>query len=181
MRACVRACVWVGAGVLQWAQWSVYLTSAGFRRMCKCSVLQLQCIAVICSVLQCVAFCCSVHNEMVYSTSTGILCKYNCTLLQSVAECCSVLQCVAVCCSVHNAVVYPISAGILHEHKYHGQSMADYIDPTTTDTAGAAMAKTEESGANDALQTADVTFAPASAPVSDVHCNTLQHTATHCS
>ena len=149
--------------------------------MCKCSVLQLQCIAVICSVLQCVAFCCSVHNEMVYSTSTGILRKYNCALLQSVAECYSVLQCVAVCCSVHNAVVYPISAGILHEHKYHGQSMADYIDPTTTDTAGAAMAKTEESGANDALQTADVTFVPASAPVSDVHCNTLQHTATHSS
>jgi len=42
--------------------------------------VELQCVAVCCSVLQCVAACCSV--------------------LQRAAACCSVLQRVAVCCSV---------------------------------------------------------------------------------
>jgi len=42
--------------------------------------IELQWVAVCCSVLQCVAVCCSV--------------------LQCIAVCCSVLQCVAVWCSV---------------------------------------------------------------------------------
>ena len=53
------------------------------REACEAAVamrfeeLEIQCVAVCCSVLQCVAVCCSV--------------------LQCVAVCCSVLQCFAVC------------------------------------------------------------------------------------
>ena len=52
--------------------------------------LNVSCPTVCCSMLRCVAVCCSV--------------------LQCVAVCCSVLQCVAVCCSVLQCVAEPCSA-----------------------------------------------------------------------
>jgi len=46
--------------------------------------LEIECVAVCCSVLQCVAVCCRVS--------------------QCVTVCCSVLQCIPVCCSVLQCV-----------------------------------------------------------------------------
>jgi len=59
-----------------------------------CSVLQLQCVVVCCSVLQCIAVCCSVLQCVAVC----------CSVLQYVAVCCSVVQCVAVCCSMLQCV-----------------------------------------------------------------------------
>ena len=76
--------------------------------MC-CSVLQLRCVAVYCSVSQCVAVCCNVlqcvavHGR-VLQNALSISATMCCSLLQCVAVCCSVLQCVAVCCSLLQCV-----------------------------------------------------------------------------
>jgi len=52
-----------------------------------CDLLEMQCVAVCCSVLQCVAMCCSVLHCVAVC----------CSVLQCVIVCHSVLQCVAVC------------------------------------------------------------------------------------
>jgi len=64
--------------------------------------VELQYVAVCCSVLQCVAVCRSRRPTTCIYDAPGY--TYLCREMQCVAVCCSVLQCVAVCCSVLQCV-----------------------------------------------------------------------------
>jgi len=132
-----------------------------------CSVLQsiamdcseLQCVAVCCSVLQCVAVCCSELQCVAVS----------CSVLQCAAEYCNGLQWVAVCCSELQCVA--VSVGTLFTRQ-----IANYVAPHVmcvftphTHTHLTCWASWSS--------ICGVMRAPTDTAT---HCNTLQHTATHC-
>ena len=73
--------------------------------------VQLQCVAVCCSVLQCVAVCCSVWQCVAVFHGFPLIWYVQ---LQCVAVCCSVLQCVAVCCSVLWFSTYMVCPVAIH-------------------------------------------------------------------
>jgi len=102
---------------------------------CNCSVLQLQSVAVYCSVLQrvavcccvlpCVIVCCSVlqgHDSFVSDGDSPHAYEERQFVmqLQCVAVYCSVLQCVAVCCSmlqyVGRDMTHSYQTGTCHVH-----------------------------------------------------------------
>ena len=128
-----------------------------FKRHCNAC----QCVAVCCSVLQCVAVCCFWWCSVVFKKDIAMrvsgwyLSMIITHLHTRVAVCCSVLQCVAACCSVLQCVAVCCSvlqcvAVILVCHHYH---------PHKSTTIG-------------------VWYTPHKA--CNTHCNTMQHTATHC-
>jgi len=98
--------------------------------ICVCAAMELNCVAVCCSVLQCVAACCNVlqcdaeqegilncwynHTNIIFSVCVCVAVGLNC-----VATYCSVFQCVAVSCSV--LLCDAEQEGILmcwHNHSY---------------------------------------------------------------
>ena len=121
---------------------------------CCCSVL-LQCVVVVCcSVLQSVAVCCRVLQSVAVC----------CSVLQSVAECCRVLQSVAECCRAHHSHVTETCKTcrlrIARRYKYWQAQVSVLTLSAGPDTVLRLLAR--------------------SSAVTVQHCNTLQHTATHC-
>jgi len=100
--------------LVPWYHLALPFFSSGMRLFC--CLVEIQCVAVCCSVMQCVAVCCSVLQCVAVCCSVTFLVPRNslalpfipsvmqlfCCLaeIQCVAVRCSVLQCVAVCCSV---------------------------------------------------------------------------------
>jgi len=126
-----------------------------------CSVLQ--CVAVCCSVLQCVAVCCSMMKRMAACCST----------LQRVAALCSVVHCSPVCCSVR---LHIKNLPLLVDSKNTPESecIAVYCNVLQCFALCPVRATLN---AVCCVKTASIQKKKHYAAI---HCNTLQHTATHC-
>jgi len=120
----------------------------------------LLCVAVCCSMLQRVAACCSIllirssARQDIKEWSTSSVLQICCSVLQCVAVCC---RYVAACCSVLQYITHSIKCATGY------QRVVDIEYSPDTDPTRLVMRYPTGVSYNTAT-----------------HCNTLQHTATHC-
>jgi len=146
----------------------------------------LQCVAVCCSVSRCVTVYCSARHSIGYIRrqdddgdrfqSVAV----SCSVMQCVAACCSVLQCAAVCCSVLQHVAVWCSAlhsfGRIRRQSDDGNRFQCVAVCCSVLQCVAVCRRVSLCVALCSQQCGVVIVST----IATTHCNTLQHTATHC-